>query len=374
MQTWAKRGVQTALVTGGMLAVGTGVASAGDACQQRPMPLGESVFPPALDETAPLGRCLSGDLFADGAQHTKPVAEARRGHLDESAAELTREIPALRFQESPLQLAGWAADPSEAKPLDLRRSPQGQAPVTPAEGFHRSLSWSASIGDVVRDRAADRGPQTAELVIPHDDLVYFDGFGPASGIIELYEDALSAREQAPVETGGLLATDSVDLTSADVGGLRSDLRTVPPLVLSAALAEPPAPPAAPVDFVPLEVPGERQAPATEVPPLSGLSLLELSKVPGSVERSGPGLSAPIPGFGKLNALQNGQTSGPTPSRITAALEDTALPARTMVAPRSELPLLSGMSGAPDVTLPMPAISPELMHRFDNAETVVMNRI
>lgn len=373
MQTWAKRGVQTALVTGGMLAVGTGVASAGDACPQRPMPLGESVFPPALDDTAPLGRCLAGDLFTEGAQHNSPVVESRRD-LDESANELTREIPALRFQESPLQLAGWAADPSEAKPLDLRRSPQGPAPVTPAEGFHRSLSWSASIGDVVRDRAMDSGPQTAELVIPHDDLVYFDGFGPANGIMELYEGALASREEAPVETGGLLATDSVDLTAADVGGLRSDLRTVPPLVLSAALAEPPAEPAAPVDFVPLDVPGERQAPVTEVPPLSGLSLLELSKTPGTIERSGPGLSAPIPGFGELNALQNGQASAPTPNRITAALEDTVLPSQTMVASRSELPLLSGTTGAPDVTLPMPAISPELMHRFDNAETVVMNRI
>lgn len=374
MQTWAKRGVQTALVTGGMLAVGTGVASAGDACQQRPMPLGESVFPPALDETAPLGRCLAGDLFAEGAQHNSPVVESRRGQLDESANELTREIPALRFQDSPLHLAGWAADPSEATPLDLRRSQHGSAPTTPAEGFHRSLSWSASIGDVVRPRVPDSGPQTAELVIPHDDLVYFDGFAPANGIMELYEGALASREEAPIETGGLLATDSVDLTSADVGGLRSDLRTVPPLVLSAALAEPPAPPAAPVDFVPLHVPGERQAPATEVPPLSGLSLLELSKVPGAVERSGPGLSAPIPGFGELNALQHGQTSAPTPSRITAALEDTVLPAHTMVASRSELPLLSGMAGAPDVTLPMPAISPELMHRFDNAETVVMHRV
>ncbi|TDC87548.1 hypothetical protein E1161_25620 [Saccharopolyspora aridisoli] len=355
MQTWAKRGVQTALVTGGMLAVGTGVASAGDASQQRPMPLGESVFPPALDDTAPLGRCLAGDLFADGAQHNSPVVGSRRGQLDESANELTREIPALRFQDSPLKLAGWAADPSEATPLDLRRSPQGSAPTTPAEGFHRSLSWSAPIGDVVRDS----GPQTAELVIPHDDLVYFDGFAPANGIMELYEGALASREEAPAGTGGLLATDSVDLTSADVGGLRSDLRTVPPLVLSAALAEPPAPPAAPVEFVPLHVPGERQAPVTEVPPLSGLSLLELSKVPGTVQRGGPGLSAPIP---------------PTPSRITAALEDTVRPAHTMVASRSELPLLSGMAGAPDVTLPMPALRPELMHRFDNAETVVMHRV
>jgi hypothetical protein len=373
MQTWAKRGVQTALVTGGMLAVGTGVASAGDACQQRPMPLGESVFPPALDDTAPLGRCLAGDLFSEGAQHNSPVVESGRGQLDESANELTREIPALRFQDSPLKLAGWAADPSEATPLDLRRSPQGSAPTTPAQGFHRSLSWSAPIGDVVRDRLPAGGPQTAELVIPHDDLVYFYGFAPANGIMELYEGALAPRE-APVETGGLLATDSVDLTSADVGGLRSDLRTVPPLVLSAALAEPPAEPPAPVDFVPLEVPGERQAPVTEVPPLSGLSLLELSKTPGTIERSGPGLSAPIPGFGELNALQNGQASAPTPNRITAALEDTVLPAQTMVASRSELPLLSGTTGAPDVTLPMPAISPELMHRFDNAETVVMNRV
>ncbi|RRO13713.1 hypothetical protein EIL87_22265 [Saccharopolyspora rhizosphaerae] len=369
MQTWAKRGVQTALVTGGMLAVGTGVASAGDACQQqRPMPLGESVYPPALDDTAPLGRCLAGDLFTE--QHGSPVVGARSA-LDESANELTREIPALRFQESPLKLAGWAADPSEATPLDLRRSAHGPAPITPSEGFHRSLSWSAPIGDVVRDTATDGGPQTAELVIPHDDLVYFDGFGQANGIMELYEGALASRQQAPVESGGLLATDSVDLTDGDVGGLRSDLHTVPPLVLTAALAEPPAPAAAPVDFVPLDVPGERQAPVTEVPLLDGLSRVELSQVPGATGRSGPGLSAPLPGFGELNALQNGQASAPTPSRITAALEDTVLPAPTKVGPRTQLP---AVADAPDVTLPMPAISPDLVHRFDDAQTVVMNRI
>lgn len=360
MQTWAKRGVQAALVTGGMLAVGSGVASAGDA-PQRPMPFGQTVFPPNYGTT-------TSELFPEGAQYNRPVVDERAGpalagRLDVERDlipavenEMTRELPALRFLDSPLQLAGWVADPNAAKPLDLGRSAHGQPPVTPSEGFQRSLSWAGPIGEVVQHEAAN-----ADLVIPHDDLVYFDGFGQADGIVDLWDQALVGKDDSD-----LLAFDSIDLTDAELPGFRDRLHTVPPLVLANALSIMPVEPSPRAEFVPLHVPGEDQAKANEVPPLGGLSPAELGEIVGTSVRGGPGVSAPLPGLGQLNALDGGHTSVPAPSRINAALDEQ---------PRTGgSPLLSTLPDVKDATTPMPALTPEMIRAFEDAETMVMARI
>ncbi|MGP4018671.1 hypothetical protein [Saccharopolyspora sp. 5N708] len=469
MQTWAKRGVQAALVTGGMLAVGTGVASASQTCPERPTPpLGESVFPPVLDElgddTVPADRCFAGELFPDsiGTQYNAPLVETRTSYpvtaltgtldpmhdlLPAVENEQTQEIPALsdahwhdsHWHDSPrtepLHLAGWVADPAAARPLATAPGLppfDGNRPVTPAEGFHRSLSWAGPIGEVIqggantldggafRDGAVLDVP--ADLVIPHDDLVYFDGFGPANGIVELWEDALSrGQDEARHENPGLLLVpEQVDLTSAELPSLRSDLHTVPHAVLAGVLSAVATGPMPRADFVPLEVPGEHQAKVNEIPELGGLTLLDLSKTPGTVQRSeSPGVAAPLPVLGDLNALGGGQTSVPTVSRITAALDGVAPrsgrpeftgdplnsntevrvldeldtipsadrmvthnPFQTMATSRAAglgLPVLDG--GVPDITavqgetLPTPSITPDgLLRSLENADTVVLDRI
>ncbi|MEV0050305.1 hypothetical protein AB0H34_07395 [Saccharopolyspora shandongensis] len=455
MQTWAKRGVQAALVTGGMLAVGTGVASASQACPERPTPpLGESMLPPVLDElgddAVPADRCFAGELFPEssGTRYNAPLVESRTSHPVTAIAgtidpvhdllpavenELTREMPALRdwhipAQTAPLHLAGWVADPAEARPLDLvpGLSPfDGERPVTPAEGFHRSLSWAGPIGAVIQGGAntLDEGAfptgalldVPADLMIPHDDLVYFDGFSaPAGGIVDLWEDALVGGQ------GGLVTPDQVDLTTAELPGLRSDLRTVPHEVLAGALSAVAAEPAPRADLVPLEVPGEHQVKANEIPDLTGIPLVSVSQTPGTTQRSeSPGVTAPLPVLGELNAFSGGQTSVPQVSRISAALDGTAArseepaftaaplrsdvavtvldelaaavppekvvtqnPLRSVPAPRTggmALPVLDG--GVPDITavqghtLPTPGLTSDgALRSLENADTVVFNRI
>lgn len=457
MQTWAKRGVQAALVTGGMLAVGTGVASATGTCPERPAPpLGESALPPVLDELGddevPADRCFAGELFPEnsGMRYNGPLVESRTSHsvtaltgtldpvrdlLPAVENELTQEMPALRdlhwhapAQTTPLHLAGWVADPADARPLDTvpGLSPfDGDRPVTPAEGFHRSLSWAGAIGEVIQGGAntLDEGAfrtgalldVPADLVIPHDDLVYFDGFsGSAGGIVELWEDVLAHGQ------GGLVTPDQVDLTSGELPGLRSDLHTVPGEVLVGALSAVAAEPTPRADLVPLEVPGEHQMKANEVPDLIGVPLLSASNTPGTVERSEPaGVTAPLPVVGDLNAFGGGQTTVPQVSRITSALDGTAPrtahpeftdaplqsnvavkvvdelaatvppeqvvtqnPFRQVPAPRTggmALPVLGG--GVPDITavqgetLPTPGLNPQgALRTLENADTVVFNRI
>lgn len=59
MQTWAKRGMQTALVTGGMLMLGVGIANAAEYCPARPTtPLGGSVTLPTQLDCKAVGSSL----------------------------------------------------------------------------------------------------------------------------------------------------------------------------------------------------------------------------------------------------------------------------------------------------------------------------
>lgn len=59
MQTWAKRGMQTALVTGGMLMLGVGIANAAEYCPARPTtPLGGSVTLPSHLDCKAVGSSL----------------------------------------------------------------------------------------------------------------------------------------------------------------------------------------------------------------------------------------------------------------------------------------------------------------------------
>jgi hypothetical protein len=456
MQTWAKRGVQAALVTGGMLAVGTGVATASETCPERPTPpLGESVIPPVLDEpgddTVPADRCFAGELMPEssGTQYNAPLVDSRTSHsvtaltgtldpvhdlLPAVENELTQEMPALRdehwhtqSQTVPLHLAGWVADPADARPLDTvpGMPPLGSdRPVTPAEGFHRSLSWAGPIGEVIQGGAntLDKGAfrtgaildVPADLVIPHDELVYFDGFAPANGIVELWEDALSRGQ-------GLVVPEQADLTSAEVPGLHSQVHGVPREVVARALTAVAPEPTPRADFMPLEVPGEHQMQANEVPDLGGLTLIDLSRAPGTAQRSEtPGVVAPLPVLGEFKALDSGQASVPPVSRITAALDGTnardgqrafthaplnsdvavqvvdemaaPVPAEQVVTqnpfrpvpePRTEsgmaLPVLG--SGVPDISavhgesLATPGVNADhTLRTLENADTVVLDRI
>ncbi|QUH05641.1 hypothetical protein HUO13_37025 [Saccharopolyspora erythraea] len=384
MQTWAKRGVQAALVTGGMLAAGTGVASAAETCPDRPASsLGESLLPPAIDgfgeDTPRHQACFAGELFPDESASSDTVvynrplvdhrsADARTttmlGTLDplrDVVAALdeapTQEMPIIGAPhwvsaQQPvrrMELAGWVADTADARAVDTQggqsnvlfgllptgaQPERGGGPVgTPAEGFHRSLSWTGPIGDVVQSGAhhlqegafrPGAGQDVAhELVIPTSDPAVVEHFERADGIVELWQEA---RERSHALAAPLVEPEEeLDLTSAELPGADQHLIDVPHRLVEDSLEVlPPAPAASSKEIIPLTVPGRHQEAAADVPSLPPMALLSLAPH-GATPRSGDPVEAPLPALGELHALGGGSTSAPAVSRITDALAGDAAP-------------------------------------------------
>lgn len=320
MQTWAKRGVQAALVTGGMLAVGTGVASADQACPDRSAP--ESGDPAAGRHPRHGQTCFSGELFpGEIGQSRAKHATALSGSLDPVRDllpavenETTREIPVVRDrswhaaqQPQRLHLAGWSADPAQAEVYEPESKRPGGAHrlvVTPSDGFHRSLSWTGPIGNVVADDAEPAAApeptaapeQRSGLVTALEDLVFFDGF-PA-------EDATT--QATPAGAAGGLLNAATDLTSANVPTLNNRLHLIPQELLTRTLSTTASQSSARSESVSLELPGEHQAQVNEVPD---------PHLPVEDRSSGPGMALD----GKPGATAD-TSAGPSPSPIMAALD------------------------------------------------------
>ena len=385
MQTWAKRGVQAALVTGGMIAAGTGVASASGTCPDRPAsPWGESALTPATDDGTPRhsGPCFAGELFPDEshipgnhdrsmdsrAQRSAGQKTAISGTLDPvrdllpaMENDVTREMPVLTEQfwhspqppakprastpRKPLELAGWIADTVDSPqriPLQpnalLTRPAVADTPAigTPAEGFQRSLSWAGPIGDVikgladtlVREPVATPG-NSPELVVPTGDPAVAEGFDQVEGIVALWEGTLGRGGQELAD--GLVSPGDLDLTSGELPGPATRPHMIPRQVLASALSTLPRAVQAPHEFVPLQVPGELQEQAAELPDLSRLVLLDVSKAGGTLGRGAVeagsrqenAIHETLPGLGELRAFDSAHASMPAASRITQALGSDA---------------------------------------------------
>lgn len=226
MQTWARRGVRAALVTGGVLAVGTGVASAEDNSDQPTLGDGQLTW----DDVRKAGGVFTEPHPSSAVTRISGTIDSERDLLPAVENELTQEIPVLtawhdsraehrharhrqpqhqlrqhsgpghgqsqleqgqhnqppqsqprpdefqprpgqhrepqhanpRHQHNalakPVELAGWVADAGQSGEGSL---PSPVRVGTPAEGFHRSLSWDGPIGGVVRGSAET----TAEIPI-----------------------------------------------------------------------------------------------------------------------------------------------------------------------------------------------------------------
>ncbi|MDR7302051.1 hypothetical protein [Haloactinomyces albus] len=503
MQTWAKRGVQAALVTGGMLAAGTAAASASETCSDRPYsPLGETA--PGTDAgndgtPSRSGPCFAGELFPEevgsvpfrtpgkSAQHSmtalsgtidpvrdllpaveealthelpriidrpdpavrldrsettrriKPVdrAGSNRGpkhasrsgrvdpvgaakqdrtspELEDGSSAVTRPLPRI---DHPLELAGWVADSPQIGDAQVgsRTSVPGRTHAalgilpqngkrgrhaveatlgTPAEGFHRSLSWAGPIGDVITsDRsaagAADAASDTARLedtvsteaapalVVPTGDPAVVEVLQQPAGIVALWEDTLGRGSVSGRSlSAALVAPRTVDLTSGELGG-GAELRTVPRSLLASVLSggttarEHPNP-----ESVPLQVPGGLQEQATDIPNLSGpveleatetLKLDRLSDEAADHSPAGRSAEPTLPAFSDTPQLTDvtvevlDELAAAVPERSQVARNPfaPAPAARTAPVGGMALPVLDG--GVPDIrvmrgeTLPLPAV-------------------
>lgn len=378
MQTWAKRGVRAALVTGGVLAVGTTMAAAegtSPADRSGDGPTGNGGFG-AHDRWSTTERGDSGlsALDVDDARapraggepslaHPRSGADGRyralvftgridpvRDLLPAIEHDATQEIPALREQSwlpprahraPELQLAGWVADPATARPAPgpgrHSRQPgeRRHGMRTPSEGFHRSLSWAGPIGEIIRNehgRPVDPVVETANELITPDPAV----LGQEDGLLALWqrtgEQAPAAERVAEPAAGqpadllfepaaeqppaGLLDA-SVDLTSGALAGPSYRLHTVPGSLLQVALDERPHEPVR-HESVPLQLPGDDQLAAHEPPTLR--EPITAEPTPSAAPRDvRPGVQAPLPLLGELNAFADDQLSGPTFGRLTEAV-------------------------------------------------------
>ncbi|ASU80644.1 hypothetical protein CDG81_22925 [Actinopolyspora erythraea] len=344
--------MQAALVTGGMIAAGTGVASASGNCPERPTsPLGDPLTPAeAAGDGTPSrsGLCFAGELFPEGdsgwhdtvsnatADTLVGVVEPIRDVPPEGDNEATQRIPRITDAPSPgleetaeftteqqwipprigsaaefppdpprsgpstkLPELSWRTDvgragnvrseaPFTAQPRERSRGRHAAQEPRPADGFHRSLSWSGPIGHVVDTfvegaRHVDESTATIlpALVTPaHDPAVAPELAAPREGV-----SGTVSSGARPAVRSGLLATDSIDLTRSglDTG---PDLRTVPRELLRSALSvrtdgehhrgEEPAP---------LQLPDEALQRAEEVPALVAPELL-VSEVPSADGEAG----------------------------------------------------------------------------------------
>ncbi|NYH80841.1 hypothetical protein FHR84_004209 [Actinopolyspora biskrensis] len=407
MQTWARRGVQAALVTGGMLAAGTGVASASGDCPERPTsPLDEPRTPAeAAGDGTPSrsGLCFAGELFPDQEETRILPALGGERELDarlaeaetlvgtiapitdepvEAENERTLRIPRITEERAPDPAADterqWIP-PQELPERHRSReaptsgpasagtdSPAGAAAPSahltrghvstgkqprersrgrhaadsgdpkPAEGFHRSLSWSGPIGSVSEtgpsgeaedvDRAE---PRRSALVVPSSDPAESPGLSERSGGL------LSMWRQANPD--GMLATSAVDLTSV---GFETgpDLRTVPDEVFRSALSTRTANRVrAAEDSAPLELPGEVHQRVEEIPADVDPALL-FSEFPGEAAAEptrGPDAGTTLPGFGELNTLGGNSEAGEF-SRVARALNVDGPDALRGSAPEEEI--------------------------------------
>ncbi|QGK71875.1 hypothetical protein GIY23_22345 [Allosaccharopolyspora coralli] len=372
MQTWARRGVHAALVTGGMLAVGSGVASAADHHDTDMLPWG------AADDGSPRssGTWFSGELFperfddAPTGRHHLITPDQRRMPAAQEA--LTHEIPAITDHQwftpdpsaprvpaavHPLELAGWVAEiPQE----DRAGISPGDELGSPAEGFHRSMGWAGPLGDVVAEPPAADPSETTEIPVVR----------PAGTPLVVPDTELDRIAALPAPAGAgepaaaLLTTNTEDLTDGRLDGLLAELHTVPNALLTSALTTEPVG-AVPQnsEFVPLHVPGEHQEQATDVPTLTR----------ALVTQERPGVEAPVPGLGDLHALDGGATTLPSPDRISEALEGNRLPLpRAAETEPPAVPHVPGFSRTPEFADVHYVVLDELRAAADERELVTQN--
>ncbi len=372
MQTWARRGVHAALVTGGMLAVGSGVASAADHHDTDVLAGG------GVDDGTPQssGTWFSGELFpeelddAPTGRHHLITSEQRRTPAVEDA--LTQELPAISEHQwftpdpsaprvpaevRPLELAGWVAEtPQEQRAGTASSDELG----SPAEGFHRSMGWAGPLGNVVAEPPPADPSETTEipvvrsaaapLLVPETDL---DQVAP-----------LAAPSGADAPAPALLATNTEDLTDGRLDGLVAELHTVPNAMLTSALATEPVGTAPQTsEYVPLHVPGEHQEQATDVPNLTRTL----------VRQDESGVEAPLPAVGDLHAFNGGETTLPSPSRISEALEGNRLPLqRAADGEQPKIPHVPGFSRTPESTDVRYVVADELRAATDERDLVTEN--
>ncbi|CRK60665.1 hypothetical protein [Alloactinosynnema sp. L-07] len=215
MQTWAKRGLQTALVTGGLLMLGTGIASADDVVSpdQPPSALDGSVKIPVKIDNNALGTPF-GQKDLPGFNRDLTV----------SPSDLTRAVPAggaatpalptsgLAAPALPMKGAATPALPTSGLPtpgMATPALPTGQAgPLAPAAGL-APLTGALGQGSAVAPRTATHdGDTLRDNKVVGDVVVPVDISGNAIGV--LGNAQVENNSEQHVAHGGPIVTSGAD--------------------------------------------------------------------------------------------------------------------------------------------------------------------
>ncbi|MBP2475576.1 hypothetical protein JOF53_004448 [Crossiella equi] len=219
MHIWAKRGLKTALVTGGLLALGTGVASAGENPDAAPSDLGASVSIPVHFDNNAVGTPL-GELDLPPAHSEALTVDTRKilprlpfgGAADE--ARKTVKLPQLGGKTKSTSTSDDAPKLGEANLLrDNQIHADAVVPVV-IEG-----NAVAAGGDADVENVSEYSYSNPEVVVTNGDkgslkgnVVDFDGVAPilvsgnavaAAGHAEAMSTSmLEAQSGGDVETSG----------------------------------------------------------------------------------------------------------------------------------------------------------------------------
>lgn len=174
MQTWAKRGMQAALVTGGMLAAGTGVASASDGCASGSAPLGGPKLTPleAAGDGTPRtsGPCYSGELFPERSRPATTITgviDPVRDLLPAVENSMTQQIPRItdepRMADEPR--AERSAPRAGAQKVEVASGERVWIPPEEAEQVANRIR-TLELAGWVADAANPGGPSTGGSITP----------------------------------------------------------------------------------------------------------------------------------------------------------------------------------------------------------------
>lgn len=174
MQTWAKRGMQAALVTGGMLAAGTGVASASDDCASGSAPLGGPKLTPleAAGDGTPRssGPCYSGELFPEPSRSATTITgviDPVRDLLPAVEDSMTQQIPRItdepRSTDEPR--AERSASAAAAQDAEVASGERVWIPPEEAEQVANRIR-TLELAGWVADAANPGGPSAGGSITP----------------------------------------------------------------------------------------------------------------------------------------------------------------------------------------------------------------
>ncbi|GGM66956.1 hypothetical protein GCM10012275_41780 [Longimycelium tulufanense] len=414
MHPWAKRGIHAALVTGGMLAVGSGVSHAAEYTDRPSAPLGDAAVPIDTDDTAPrasgAARATWGDHRNNGigfehvqweilTEQSEPVV------ITGSAGTLSGTISELGLDKHPsfpLRPTEVAAEDDTLVLTDLARrlamadsaGPEAEVrvdaptpavtdevgsghlpvPATPDGLPDAGLDWPGQVGAVSEEATGDdRAIGVLTEVVP------IASAGPLKGAVPKAAAQPEPAPLAPAEPPPFALTPGGMVVFHIPAHVVDESMTWTDVATTAATERPE------MEMVPLTIPGEQLPPPSALPDYPELTKLrtETPAPRAGREWGSSKWQSPVPPlvFPKFDLKpEMAQPAVPQTQVPQQAIPAAAVPARPAPAPGKGLPIelqagsldLRELKVNDDQVLPEPAAETPALSTVDS--TGWLNRV